>query len=199
MVWYDIRYDMIWQSRRPGGKSRFQGDMLCSSLTLKMRDVEHIACRSAYRGRVWGVQPPPPPPKLRRPSKIVPNSTRLWKLLKIAEFRTSTPQDVRGKGSKILKQPPVRNCFTLAMTNKLVVVINSLKVPKIKKILQYEMKFLVPLTRGLTPPDPRSLCHLSSTEFVEPSPNKIPGYATDIYIYIYIISTSCCVVELMGY
>ena len=36
-----------------------------------------------------------------------------------------------------------------------------------------------PLTRGLPPPDPRSLCPLSSTEFVEPPPpNKIPGYAT---------------------
>ena len=30
------------------------------------------------------------------------------------------------------------------MTNKLVVIINSLKVPKIKKILLYEMKVLVP-------------------------------------------------------
>ena len=30
------------------------------------------------------------------------------------------------------------------MTNKLVVTINSLKVPKIKKILLHEMKFLVP-------------------------------------------------------
>ena len=30
------------------------------------------------------------------------------------------------------------------MTNKLIVIINSLKVPKIKKILLYEMKFLVP-------------------------------------------------------
>ena len=30
------------------------------------------------------------------------------------------------------------------MTNKLVVIINSLKVPNIKKILPYEMKFLVP-------------------------------------------------------
>ena len=30
------------------------------------------------------------------------------------------------------------------MTNKLVVIINSLKVTKIKKILLYEMKFLVP-------------------------------------------------------
>ena len=29
------------------------------------------------------------------------------------------------------------------MANKLVVIINSLKVPKIKKILLYEMKFLV--------------------------------------------------------
>ena len=35
-----------------------------------------------------------------------------------------------------------------------------------------------PLTRGLLPPDPRILCPLSSTEFVEPPPNKIPGYAT---------------------
>ena len=48
------------------------------------------------------------------------------------------------KGSKILKLPPVRNVFTLAMTNKLVVIINSLKVPKIKKMLLYEMKLLVP-------------------------------------------------------
>jgi len=54
------------------------------------------------------------------------------------------PQDVRKKGSKILKLPLVGNCFTLAMTNKLAVIINSLKVPKIKKILIYEMKFLVP-------------------------------------------------------
>jgi hypothetical protein len=34
-----------------------------------------------------------------------------------------------------------------------------------------------PLTRGLPPPDPRSVCPLSSTEFVNP-PEKIPGYAT---------------------
>jgi len=48
------------------------------------------------RGGVWGCSTPPPP-KFRRPSKIVPNSTRLWKLLKIAEFRTPTPQDVQKK------------------------------------------------------------------------------------------------------
>jgi len=89
-------------------------------------------------------------------------------------------------GSIILKLPSVRNCFTLSMTDKLVVIIISLKLPKIKKILLYEMKFLLPnysclqnpWLGGLPPPDPRSLCPLSSTEFVEPPPNKIPGYAT---------------------
>jgi len=76
-------------------------------------------------------------------------------------------QDVRKKkGSKILKLPPFRNCFTLAMTNKLVVIINCLKVPKIKKILLYKMKFLVPnysclqnpSIGGYRPPHTRSLC-----------------------------------------
>jgi len=38
------------------------------------------------------------------------------------------------------------------MTNKLVVIINSLKVPKIKKILLYEMKFLVPNNSCLQSP-----------------------------------------------
>ena len=63
------------------------------------------------------------------------------------------------------------------MTNKLV-IINSLKVPKIKKILLHEMKFLVPnysclqnsWLGGLQPPDPRSLCPLSTCKFVEPTP-----------------------------
>ena len=142
----------------------------------------------AYQGGEGGWGFKPPTPKFRRPSKIVLNSTRLWKLLKTAEFRMPTPQDVQKKGSKILKLLPVRNCFTLAMTNKLVVIINSLKVPKIKKILLYEMTFLVPnysclqnpWLGGYRPPDPCSLCPLSSTEFVDPppSPNKIPGYAT---------------------
>ena len=83
-------------------------------------------------------------PLSKKKSKIVPKSTRLRKLLKIAEFRTQTPQDVQKKGSEILKLLLVRNCFTLAATNKLVVIMNSLKVPKIKEMLLYEMKFLVP-------------------------------------------------------
>jgi hypothetical protein len=57
------------------------------------------------------------------------------------------------------------------------------KVPKIKKILLYEMKFLVPnysciqnpLTRGPLPPDPHSLC--PQLNLLNP-PNKIPGYTT---------------------
>ena len=57
---------------------------------------------------------------------------------KISEFRTPTPQDVPKKGSEILKLPPVRNCFTLTMTNKLVVIINSLKYQKLRKF--YYMK-----------------------------------------------------------
>ena len=73
------------------------------------------------------------------------------------------------------------------MTNKLVVIINSPKALKIKKILPYQNEISCtklqlppePLTRGLVSPDPVSLSPLSSTEFVEPPlPNKIPGYAT---------------------
>jgi len=87
------------------------------------------------------------------------------------------------KGSKILKLPPVRNCFTLAVTNKLVVIINSLKVPKIKTILLYEMKFLVrnysclqiPRLWGYRPQIP-VLC--PQLNLLNPPPNKIPGYAT---------------------
>ena len=66
------------------------------------------------------------------------------KTVKIAEFRMPTLQDVWKRGSTILKLQPVRNCFTLAVTNKLVVIINNLEVPKIKKLLLYEMEFLLP-------------------------------------------------------
>jgi len=93
------------------------------------------------RGGVGDSTPPPRnsegPPKSCQTQPYCEN-------LKIVEFRAPTLQDVRQKGSKILKLQPVRNCFTLAMTNKLVVIINSLKVPKIKKLLLYEMTFLVP-------------------------------------------------------
>jgi len=98
-----------------------------------------------------------------------------------------TPQDVRKKGSKILKLPPVRNCFTLAMTNKLVVIINSLKVPKIKNILLYELKFLVPNLSclqnswlgGCRPQILILSLLFPQLNLLNPPPNKIPGYSTE--------------------
>jgi len=57
--------------------------------------------------------PSPEIPKaLQNRAKLNP----IVKTVKVAEFRTLKPQDVRRKGGKILKLPPVRNCFTLAMT-----------------------------------------------------------------------------------
>ena len=72
------------------------------------------------------------------------------------------------------------------MTNKLVVVINSLKVPKIKKILLYEMKFLVPNYSGLQnpwlggyrPQIPVLSVLCPQLNLLNPPQNKIPEYAT---------------------
>jgi len=73
------------------------------------------------------------------------------------------------------------------MTNKLVVIINSLKVSKIKKILLYEMKFLVPNYSCLQNPWLGSCCPQipvlsvlcpQLNLLIPPPPNKISGYAT---------------------
>jgi len=167
-----LRASRVFRNLKFWGNERESGPEV-----LHSSDIPRLQWRTEVGG-FEGVQTPPPP-KFRRSSSIVQNSTRLWKLLKIATFRTPTPQVVRKKGSKILKLPPVRNCFTLTMANKLGFIINSLKVPQIKQLLLYEMIFLVPnysclqnpQTRGLPLPDPRSLCPLSSTEFVEPPPS----------------------------
>ena len=75
------------------------------------------------------------------------------------------------------------------MTNKLVVIINSLKVTKMKKILLHEMKFLVPNYSCLQNPcleDYRPQIPVLSAlcpqlNMLTPTPpNKIPGYATDM-------------------
>ena len=52
-----------------------------------------------------GVQTPPPPRNSEGPPKLHQTQSDLRKLLKIAEIRTPAPQDVRKKGSKILKLP----------------------------------------------------------------------------------------------
>ena len=74
------------------------------------------------------------------------------------------------------------------MKNKLVVIINILKVPKIKKILLHEMKFLVPnyswlppepLIRGYGPQIPVLSVLCPQLNLLNPPRKKIPGYATD--------------------
>ena len=71
------------------------------------------------------------------------------------------------------------------MTNKLVVIINSLKYQKLRKFnIRSEISCIKlqlppePLTRVLPPTDPRSLC--PQLNLLNPPPEKIPGYATDV-------------------
>jgi len=52
-----------------------------------------------------GAPPPPPPPEIPKALKNRAKLNPIVKTLKIAEFRTPTPQDVQKKGSKILKLP----------------------------------------------------------------------------------------------
>jgi hypothetical protein len=89
------------------------------------------------RTSLAGLKTPPPPPPARPRNwegppkwcKTQPDSENCLKNL--LNLGRQHHQDVRGKkGGNIPKLPPVRNCFTLAMTNKLVVIINSLKVLK---------------------------------------------------------------------
>jgi len=91
--------------------------------------------------RGWGLAGSNPPSEI---PKALQNRAKFNPIVKtVKNLRRQHPKIFGKKGSKNLKLPPVRNCFTLAMTNKLVVIVNNLKVPKIKNILLYEMKFLV--------------------------------------------------------
>jgi len=72
------------------------------------------------------------------------------------------------------------------MTNKLVVIINSLKISKVKKILLYEIKFLVPnysclqnpLLGGYRPQIPVLSVFCPQLNLLTPQSEKITGYAT---------------------
>ena len=86
------------------------------------------------------------------------------------------------------------------MKNKLVVIINSLKVSKIKKILLYERKFLVqnysclqnPCLEGYRPQIPVLSVLCPQLNLLNPQPNKIPGYATGCTEHCSVVNASCC-------
>jgi len=115
----------------------------CSLGVANVRKDAHDQGRNegGFGGGGFNTPPPEIPKALQNRAKLNPTVKTVKKLLNLGRQH---PRDVREKGSKILKLPSVRNSFTLAMTNKLAVIINSLKLLKIKKILLYEMKFLVP-------------------------------------------------------
>ena len=90
-----------------------------------------------WRTEGRGFGPPPPPRNSEGPPKSCQTQPDCENCLKkLLNLGRQHPKMFGKKRSKILKLPPVRNCFTVAMTNKLVVIINSLK--KLRKF--YYMK-----------------------------------------------------------
>ena len=89
-----------WNRRMPSGAVLF----LLRVISDKNVGVPTVHVSVAYRGGVRGVQIPPPR-NSEGPPKSCQTPPDLWKLLKIAEFRTPTPQDVQKKGNKILTLP----------------------------------------------------------------------------------------------
>ena len=104
-----------WQSRLVLHQRHYLQQRSSFSMTVRQARSSSMLQLSWYLFTISGVpgrggwEVQPPPPKFRRP-----NSTRLWKLLKIAEFRTPTPEDIRKKGSEILKLPSVRILFYIS-------------------------------------------------------------------------------------
>jgi len=139
----------------------------------------------AYRGVGVGLgcSTPPRPRNSEGPPKSCQTQPDRENCSKLLNLGSQHPKMLGKKCSKILKLPPVCNCFTLAMANRLVVIINSLEVPIIKKILLYEMEFLAPnysclqnhWLRGYPhPPNPPS--PLSSNKYLQPPPRpKTPS------------------------
>jgi hypothetical protein len=73
----------------------------CPSCTQR---TDHSSLQWRTEGG-FGVFKLPPPRNSEVPKKLCQTQPDLWKMLKIVEFRKSTTQDVRKKGSKILELP----------------------------------------------------------------------------------------------
>jgi len=72
-----------------------------SSQTLWKEEFFLTPVSGVPRGKeMFGGVNPSPPKKFRRPSKIVPNSTRLWKLLKKLNLGCQHPKAFRKKAVK---------------------------------------------------------------------------------------------------
>ena len=76
----------------------------CRSALVKSHKTAHLES-VAYRGMGGFGVFNPHPRNYEGPPKVCQTQPDLWKLLKTAEFRAPTPQDVRKKGSKILELP----------------------------------------------------------------------------------------------
>ena len=88
-------------------KSSFTFFVFCSCTFFlnRQREIQELHTVTQWRTEGgFGVfnSPSEIPKALQNRARTQPD---FWKLLKIAEFRTPTPQDVRKKGSKILKLP----------------------------------------------------------------------------------------------
>jgi hypothetical protein len=98
----------------------------------------------------------------------------------------------RGLGGFTSPPPPRRNSEVLTKLSR---IPSSVEYTSVTALSEYGFhsfaNWVEPLTRGLPPPNPHSLCPLSSTEFVDTPPptpwKKIPGYATE-GVSIYIVS-----------
>ena len=115
-------------------------------LIVHLQNVSFYTNQWRTEGRGFGGFKPPPPeiPKALQNRPLLNPIPIVKTVKKLLNLGRQHPKMFGKKGSKILKLLSVRNCFTLAMTNKLVVIINSLKVPKFNKMLLYGIKSLVP-------------------------------------------------------
>ena len=153
--------------------------------------LQHIIYSEwSTEGGGFGRFKPPPPPEIPKALQNRDKHNPIVKTVKNCWIWDANTASFSEKDSKILKLPPVRICFTLAMTNKLAVIINNLKVQKINNILLYEMKFLVPKYSciqnpwlgGHRPQIPVLSLLCPQLNLLTPTPKIILGYATALRV-----------------